>query len=426
MNVAIARRCGLVLAALALLPAAAGNEPSDADKRQWQQAAELTRAAEQKLGDYAADVEHKRSYADPYAYDGKYLDEKFTGLVSAERELEPLKQALAGIEARFGTNADALEAKIFEAYGKPVDPRAPGFERRLSPDRKKWLDTQTAWPHTFYKKAKRLLETPPQWRQLAEDFAVAHVRGKLDGHEKRWGGTKHVGEKRAQVKELTDLRLILQKLTGYLPDDPELTQLQQDLGAAVETWEARVEKLIDDTEWEPHDERFEDADTIVKGLREFLKRRHDDREPLAIRISSDWMVYSHNLLGEPTCYYIYAEAAYPIEGEKKVAAVHQLNVYTPEGRGVNKGLPFGSVSHTDTYLIRPGNVSQQGGGLLGTLLKLVLAFGCCFVFLAMLGGGGYLVYTQLEKQKAGAVAPGAPSGAPPGAPPSAPPAPPTG
>ncbi|MCO5166375.1 MAG: hypothetical protein M9894_08425 [Planctomycetes bacterium] len=425
MNVTIIRRCGLVLAALAL-PVAAAEDPSDAEKRQWAQAAELMRTAEKSLGEYAADVEHSRSYADPYAYDGKYIDEKFTGLAAAEQELEPLKQALAAIEAKFGTDADALEAKVFEAYGKPVDPRAPGFERRLSPDRKKWLDTRTAWPQTFYKKAKRLLEAPPKWRQLAEDFAVKHVRDALTSHERQYAERKYVMEARGQVTNLSKRRPILEKVLGYLPGDPELTQLMKDLDAAIADWEAKTEKLIDATEWLPHVEPFDgDPAAIVAALREHLKRKHDDRDPLAIRIDKDWEVYKHNLIGEPMCYSFRVEAAYPDPEDKKVARVHMLKVYTPEARGVNKGPPFGSVSHLDTYLIRLGNVSQQGGGFLGTLIKLVLGLGCCFVFLAMLGGGGYLVYTQLEKQKAAAVAPGAPPAAPPGAPPSAPPAPPS-
>ncbi|MCW8137881.1 MAG: hypothetical protein KIT58_03160 [Planctomycetota bacterium] len=428
MNIAIARRCGLVLAALALLPAAAAAEdPSDADKLQWQQAADLTRAAEKSLGDYAADVEHKRTYADPYAYDGKYIDEKFTGLAAAERELEPLRQALAAIEAKFGTDADALEAKVFEAYGKPVEPRAPGFERRLSPDRKKWLDTRTAWPQTFYKKAKRLLDAPPQWRQLAEDFAVKHVREALTSHERQYAERKYVMEARGQVTNLTKRRPILEKVLGYLPGDPELTQLLKDLDAAIADWEARTEKLIDATEWLPHAEPFGgEPDEVVKAARELLKRKHDDRDPLAIRIDKDWEVYSHNLLGEPTCYYVGLEVAYRHPEDKKVAVVHMLKVYTPEGRGVNKGPPFQSVEPHDSYLIRPGNVSQQGGlwGRCSSWSWPSAAASCsspCWAAKAT-----HLVYTQLEKQKAGAVAPGAPPGRRRSAPPKrAPPAPPT-
>lgn len=62
----------------------------------------------------------------------------------------------------------------------------------------------------------------------------------------------------------------------------------------------------------------------------------------------------------------------------------------------------------ETYLIRPGNVSQQGGGLFGLLLKVALGLACCFMFLAAVGGVGYFAYQQMNAQKAAAAGPGAP------------------
>ncbi len=423
---------GLGVALVAALAAAAhAKDPTDAEKQQWKQAAELTRAAEDKLREYAMDVEHERSYANPYEYEGKYTDEKWQGLAAAERELQPLKDALAAIEAKFGADPDALEAKVFAEYGNQIDPRAPGFSRRLSPDRSKWLDTETDWPFTFYKKAKSYLEAPPKWRQLAEDLCIKHVRTFMEQHDRSYADDEFIDEKRTNVTKLVELMPILDKVLGYAQGDPELTQLKADLEAKIAEWDAKTNELIDNTAWKPHEPFTGDADAMVDVLREHLKKVFDEREPMAIRISGDWEVYSHNLLGEPMCYYFWAQAAYEAPELDDVAVVKVLKVYTPEGRGVNMGPPLGEVYENNSYLIRPGNVSQQGGGFFGTLIKLVLGLGCCFMFLAAVGGGGYFAYQQMNAQKAAAAAtegappaPGAPPAAPPGVPPSAPPAPP--
>lgn len=429
MNTSISRGLALAIVA-ALLGAAQAKDPTDAEVQQWKQAAALTKAAEQKLREYAMDVEHERSYADPYSYDGKYVDEKWQGLAAAERELEPLTAAIAAIEAKFGADADAIEAKTFAEYSNPIDPRVPGFPRRLSPDRSRWLDVNIDWPFTFYKQAKSYLEAPAQWRQLAEDMGIKHVRQAMATHDRQFADDKFIDTKRENVTKLTALLPVLDKVLGYAAGDPELTQLKTDLEAKIAEWEAKVEELIDATEWKPHEPFSTDADEMVEALRAHLPEAYDERVPLAIRISGDWDVYSHNLLGEPTCYYFWAQVAYEREGEDDVAEVHVLKVYTPEKRGVNMGPPLGEVYRNSSYLIRPGNVSQQGGGLFSTLIKLVLGLGCCFMFLAAVGGGGYFAYQQVNAQKAAAAAageavPGAPPATPPGAPPAPPTAPPT-
>lgn len=405
---------------------AQGKDPTDAEKKQWTTAAELTRAMKEKLGDYAADVEHKRSYANPYEYEGKYTDEKWSGLAAAERELQPLRDALAAIEAKFGTDPDQLEVKVFNEYGNIIDPRQPGFSRRLSPDRSKWLDTETDWPFTFYKEAKALVNAPAQWRQLAEDFGIKHVRDAMTYHDKNYGDDKKVGPDRAPVTKLEALMPLLDKVLGYVPDDPELKQLKADLEAKIAEWREKVEELIDNTEWPPHGNMTSgDPNDLVDPLREHLATT-EFGEPMAVRVWGDYEVYSHNLLGEPTCYLLWVEGVYPVKDDDDVAEVKMFKVYTPEGRGVNMGPPFKEVYHDSSHLIRPGNVSQQGGGgFFGTLIKLVLGFGCCFLFLGAVGGGGYFAYKQMNAQKADAVA-GAPPAAPPGAPPAAPPAPPAG
>lgn len=428
-------------------PAQQPKAPTEQEKQQWARAAELTKACEQSLGEFAGDVKHERSYAGfrrgqyhPYHYEFDTLKKRFEDLAVAEKEIGPLKETIAAIEAKYGTSAEAIETKVWAEYGKPIVQGEPGFSRHLSPDRKKWLDIDVDWPFKFYKDARAYLDAPAAWRKLVVKFAGDEVKQVLENHQKDWDPNKghSVWTDRQYTRPLAQLLVPLGYIASQIPDDAALKQLQADVQAALDKWKQIEQDVLDAQEWKPHEENHGDLDPddLVDALRERLKKWDPKQEPIAIRISSDWDVYSKNILGEPVCYYFWADVAYENPADKlldidspleDVVYCYQLKVYTPEAYPAKKGPPLEEIYHDSTYLIRPGNVSQQGGGFFGTLVKLVLGLVCCFMFLGVVGGGGYFAYKQMNAQKAaGDVAPGAAQGPPPGAPPATPPAAPTG
>jgi hypothetical protein len=201
--------------------------------------------------------------------------------------------------------------------------------------------------------------------------------------------------------------------------------------------------VVDLAKYEEHSPKFVgDVDDAIEA---FHKRWGKDEKLRAVRIEDEWEIYDTNPIGEPIENILSFELAYDHDTDPDLMKLCWVSAITPEIRNSPQSGPFartlpddpadvgqevisggGRIRSSNFYLARRSNVNVgmgMGGGF--GFFKIILGLACCFLFLAMAGGGAFLA---LKAQKKNAeVAGAAPAaGAPPGAAPGAPPMPPAG
>ncbi len=463
MHTIVSRGAWIALAASLLLVGGRveAREPTAEEVAKWKQWHELTEKLRRPLADYTADVKSGRDASPFYGNRSTSLEkwqEKARTLVELSKSDVPtLRAALAELQQKYGSDKDAMTTKFFEEFGQPIDPRAAGFSRRVSPDRKRWLPTHDYYPFLYYERLEDMAEVPEKWWELAATKAAEYIGYRLKDpaySEERMQSWERVTAGLEDLRKLDALIPPAQAALEHQPDHGALKQAISDVQARIALAEKHTLRVIDAYQMSEDVEKLNpesetDVDALREAMLEQLQQKLGKEEAakiVAIRIPKSWDVYKKDLIHRPIQYAITGHVYLPLPedhpdaerlGTTDLAQVQSFRFYTEKVSGVKPDPPFRSASLAWTGLMRPGNVSG-GAGFFGTLFRIVFGLVCCTGLLMAVAGGGYFVWTQTQAQKALATVTGQPAGeaggaqpssvphAPPGSPgqPAVPPAPP--
>lgn len=436
-------RLGIALLTLAAIAGPAiARDPTPAETASWDKANALLEEWKEKLQPYTMRLdqdtpESKSDYElspyyteDNYSFERttKQCEEAFKALSEFDKQLGPLREALAAVEQTLGANnAAAVEAKCWSEFGKPIG-REPGFSRHVSPDHTKWLDVDVNWPFKWYPLAKKCATAPADWSARVARKTVEKLNDEIPRHEqyysKDWDKYVGIDVENTPVARIERFMPGLKVVLTYRPDDAALKEAETKLQAAIDSWKEKTQVLIDnfklgDDSPEFHGDGAEIQEAAIKCLMTSYAQQyvHGEVLPGSVRVTSDWYTAEKNIVDYPIQYGIWIRCAVatPEEKDKGLIRAMEIKMYTKKELGVKAEVPFDDFGIDSVYQMKLSNVSSRGGGFIGTLFKLVFGFGCCFLFLGAIGGGAWFAMKQMNAQKS-AAAPGAPPAAPPGAP----------
>ena len=270
------------------------------------------------------------------------IDQVVATIRELRGQVPAIKEQLQQFAAKYGTNVNAIDRKLFELT--PLDPRKGMYDA----ENKRPDDSGGRCYADLLQRMTDLQNAPPYAARIVLNNAAQDVAG-IEGFTMDTARD----ECYAQVEKQFE---IAGKLS---PDDPEIAEWLAKIRQMRKQSKGDIERALDTARFPAHSKAFQGPGSpaaLAKSVLGYVNETYPKEKALVASVAGDWVSAKRNILGETIQWGLPVFVASTQGGAKDVVRVFKMTVLTREERGTRKEPPWADHWTGDSFRMRTKNL----------------------------------------------------------------------